>query len=423
MTSSDHFFPAVALVSQRLHHAPLEKLQEAVQNALDSLSVKSKTQRGESVAIAVGSRGIHRIDETTRLCVQYLSAIGLQPMIVPAMGSHGGATPKGQEEVLSKLGILESTIGAPIESSMATQTIGETVSGMEIPFSRAALQADHIVVINRVKPHTKFKADIESGLCKMLTVGLGKAVGAATYHRHAVGNSFDIIQEAATVILAKCPVLFGLALLEDGCGNLSHIELVHPETWIAQEKALLRQAYATASRIPFTHVDLLVVDYIGKNISGIGMDSKVTGRHRDITGDFFTAPHIKRIFARDLSPDSDGNGNGIGLADFTTDRLVAALDFQKTYANALAAISPEKAAVPVHFPSDRMVLEACAQSIGMESLRDARLVRIKNTASLGTLQISHTLEKEIQNNETLSLKTSWSSLEFDPKGNLIPLPE
>jgi len=423
MTPLDTFYPAVALVEQRLHRAPIENLQEAVATALDSLSLQARTDRGESVAVAVGSRGIHRIDETTRLCVQYLSGIGLQPVIVPGMGSHGGATPEGQMGVLSKLGITEKSVGAPIRSCMATDTIGKTASGMEIPFAREALQADHIVVINRVKPHTKFKSDIESGLCKMLTVGLGKATGAAAYHRQAVRESFDIIQEAAAAILATCPVLFGLALLEDGCGNLSRIEPVRPETWIAQEKTLLRQAYATAARIPLSPIALLIVDCIGKNISGIGMDSKVTGRHRDITGDFFTAPHVKRIFVRDLSPRSDGNGNGIGLADFTTDRLVAALDFQKTYTNALAAISPEKAAVPVHFPTDRTVLEACAQSMGMETLRDARIVRIKDTANLGTLQISRALEGEIQPNETLSLKTFWSTLEFDSQGNLLPLAE
>ena len=253
----------------------------------------------------------------------------------------------------------------------------------------------------------------------MLTIGLGKVEGASEFHRSAVKNSFSIIEEAAETVLKKCPVLFGLALSEDGKGSLSAIEAVNASSIIDREKELLKAVYAKMPGIPFDPVDILIVDYIGKNISGIGMDSNVTGRHRDITGDFFKSPHVKRIFVRDLSPDSDGNGNGIGLADITTTRLVNALDLEKTYINALTAVSPEKAAIPVHFTTDRKAIDACAQALGKVSLQNARVVRIKDTASLEHLQISKSLKNEMKANPKLNRLTQWQPFQFDKNGNLM----
>jgi hypothetical protein len=303
---------------------------------------------------------------------------------------------------------------------MAVACIDRLANGTRIFFSRQALAADHIVVINRVKPHTKFRADIESGLCKMLTIGLGKVDGATEFHRQAVRHGFGIIEDAARLVLDRCPVLFGLALLEDGCGDLSQVKALMPADIPTVEKKLLTIAAHMMGRIPFDDVDILVVDRFGKDISGIGMDSNVTGRHRDLVGDFFTAPHVKRIFVRDLSPGSDGNGNGIGLADVTTRRLVDALDMKRTYRNSVAAISPEKAAIPLTVENDREAIVICAATAGLDSPATVRLVRIRDTKHLEVMEVSEALSEEVRSNPRLKRESPWGPMAFDGDGNLLP---
>jgi hypothetical protein len=411
-------YPEVALIKQKLNRSAIPDVPHAVMESLKHLTLEDRIKPGQTVAVAVGSRGIDCIDTIVSNCVKFLVSKGLKPFIVPAMGSHGGGTPAGQLNVLAKLGITEEGMGVKIIADMDVTGVGELSSGTKIYFSRYALQANHCVVINRVKPHTKFRADIESGLCKMLAIGLGKIKGASEFHRRAVKHSFGIIEEAADFLLAKANMLFGLALLEDGYGDLAKVEAVLPEALIKHEKKLLKAARSSMGSIPFDPIDVLIIDFFGKNISGIGMDSNVTGRHRDIVGDFFTAPHAKRIFVRDLTPESDGNGTGIGLADVTTRRFVDSLDLQKTYANTLTAISPEKAAIPIYLDTDRQALDACIQTAGLESALDARMVRIKNTASLELLQVSAALGAEVDANPKLEQMTPWSPIEFDSQGNL-----
>jgi hypothetical protein len=232
-------------------------------------------------------------------------------------------------------------------------------------------------------------------------------------------HTFGILQDAARHTLKARSVLFGLAIVEDGYKHVSRIRAVRSGNWFEAERALLEDARLMMPRIPFDPVDILIVDQIGKEISGIGMDSNVTGRHRDIVGDFCTAPHVKRIFVRDLSPESDGNGNGIGLADVTTQRLVDALDFDKTYQNALTAISPEKAAVPMRFETDRECVKACLDTIGMVKPEAARITRIKNTAMLETLWVSRALEDEARSNPNIQVLRPWEPMAFDERGNLL----
>ncbi len=413
-----NIYPEVALIQQRLEASGLEDLPKAVMDSLSVIPVLNMTKPGDTVAVAVGSRGIRHIDTVLSHCLQFLKNNKLKPFIVPAMGSHGGATPDGQTSVLEKLGITESAMGVPVLPDMDVACIGELSGGLKIYFSKLALDADHIVVINRVKPHTKFKAELESGLCKMLAIGLGKAKGAAEFHQYAVRHSFQIIEPAADVILKETGFLFGLALLEDGHGELAHIEAVPPPMLVAREKELLKKAAAMMGRIPFDSLDLLIVDLFGKDISGIGMDPNITGRHRDIVGDFNKSPHAKRIFVRDLSPGSGGNGNGIGLADVTTHRLVHALDLEKTYINAITAVSPEKASIPMHFGDDRTCIDACFRTIGLDSPENVRMVRIKDTMNLEYLQVSRALEKEILSTGSLKQITPWVRLGFNAQGNL-----
>lgn len=412
-------FPEMTYVMQPLFHSNIQDLSEVISSAFEPISHLRPAQARETVAIAVGSRNIDNLDVVVRQTVRFLDEKGFKPFIVPAMGSHGGATPEGQEKILAGLGISATTMNAPIQADMATECVGELPSGLRIFLSAQALSADYIVLINRVKRHTKFRADIESGLCKMMSIGLGKQKGASEFHRFAVGHSFTVIEESARFLLSKLKILFGVALLEDGYGKLAHTEILLPQNLISREKELLKDAARMAPRIPFDNLDILIVDHIGKNISGIGMDSNVTGRHRDIVGNIYEWPHAKRIFVRDLSPASDGNANGIGLADVTTTRLVNKIDLHKTFVNAITAISPEKAAIPIHFETDRLCLEACMKTTGVNDPKSLRVVRIKNTAKLEYVQVSHPFENEFGLVPGLKQLTPWAPVEFDSSGNLM----
>jgi hypothetical protein len=408
----------MALVEQKLHLQKVEDLSATLDKALRRLGLESTVTPGQTVALAVGSRGISSIQFIVNECVRFLQRLALRPFIVPAMGSHGGKTLAGEISVLAKLGITESSIGVPIIPGRGVVEIGKLGTGLPILLDSRAAEADHIVVINRVKPHTKFHGSIESGLTKMLTIGLGKGQGAALYHRAAVQQTFGILEAAARHVMESRSILFGLALLEDGYKDIARVCAVTPQNWFEQERVLLQEARNMMARIPFDLLDVLVIDEIGKEISGIGMDSNVTGRHRDIVGDFFIAPHVKRIFVRELSPDSDGNGHGIGLADVTTQRLVDRLDLEKTYTNALTAISPEKAAIPLHFSTDRECLKACLDTIGMVEPESARIVRVKNTLTLDRFHVSRALEKEVISDSNLQFLTPWERTSFDEHGNL-----
>ncbi|MBC2717099.1 MAG: DUF2088 domain-containing protein [Desulfobacteraceae bacterium] len=411
-------FPEMAIVRQKFFKSGISHIPEDIRTSFDRIPDQFQSNNGKTVAVAVGSRNIDNLHIVVDQCLRFLEQKGFKPFIVPAMGSHGGATAIGQKAVLEKYRITEETMKVPIVADMETQCIATHPSGLNIYVSKAALSADHLVIINRIKPHTKFKADIESGLCKMMTIGLGKDQGASEFHRYAVDHTFGIIEEAAEILLKKLNVLFGVGLLEDGYGKLAHIEAIFPDQLIDREKILLENAFNMMGSIPFDFLDILIVDHFGKDISGIGMDSNITGRHRDIVGDIKIAPNVKRIFVRDLSPGSDGNANGIGLADFTTSRLVERLDIEKTYVNAITAISPEKAAIPIYFDSDRKCLDACARTTGVANYNDLRVVRIKDTASLKHLQVSRSLESEVLENPDMSLVSPWHKVTFNESGNL-----
>ena len=410
--------PRTAVIRQSLIAHPLERIESEIRFQISKALEFKNIHPGQTVALAVGSRKIHSIGRVVSLCAAVMREHGLKPFLIPAMGSHGGASSAGQIQVLDDLGISGACKDLGVQASMETSLVGSLDNGVPVFFSAEALKADHILVINRVKPHTKFKAPIQSGLCKMLCVGLGKHTGAAAIHRAGVRYGFGVIEEAAGLILDKAPLLAGLALVEDGLGQLSRVCAFSARELIAGEKALLKEAQAMMPAIPFDNLDVLIVDQIGKDISGIGMDSNVTGRHRDLAGDFFLPPRPKRIFVRDLSPGSGGNANGIGLADFTTTRLVKAMDKKKTFINSITAISPEKAAIPLHFDSDRETLEASLATTGLEDWTQARLVRIRNTASLEFMQVSFALEHEIRAQKALQQISDFTPMAFDSQGNL-----
>jgi hypothetical protein len=412
--------PKVALVEQYLDSQRIDDIPAEVSKEMAGLCLQKKIKQRDIVAITGGSRGISNIHIITKAVVDEIKKLGAQPFIFPSMGSHGGATKEGQIKVLEQYGITESGIGCPIRSTMEVLYLGDAADGYPINIDKYAMEADHIVLINRIKPHTKFKGPIESGLMKMMAIGMGKQKGAEYYHKAAVRLTFQkIIETVGLEIIRRCPILFGLGIVENGYDQTCMIKAMLPHKIPEAEKALLVIAKERMARLPFDQIDVLVIDQIGKDISGTGMDINVTGRNRDILGDFTINPRIKRIFVRDLTNESEGNALGIGFADFTTTRVAKKMDLKKTYINCLTALSPEKGAIPIYFDTDRDALEACLMTIGDIPANKVRMVHIKNTLHLSELSVSQAFEKEI--NEHLNLKRvdEWKDMTFDIDGNMI----
>ena len=420
MVKKEGNFPKMGLVRQKLYRQEINDIPSAVRKALTPLRLSEHLRPGMRVAIPAGSRGIDRIDQIIKALVDVLKELGAEPFLFPAMGSHGGATPEGQRSILEHYGITEATMGVPIHASMEVVQLGKTPSGIPVLIDKFAYKADAIVIVNRVKTHTKFDGEIESGLFKMMAIGMGKHKGASLYHRAAVDHGMEtIIVEAGQVVLRRCPVLFGLGIVENGVDRVARIEAFPPDRMLEGEKALLQLSKKIMARIPFDHLDLLIIDEIGKDISGTGMDTKVVGRHRDLIGDFWIHPHPKRIFVRDLTEATEGNATGLGLADFTTQRCVQKVDMQKTAVNCLTALSPEKAALPLTFPNDREGIKKALTTVGIKPLSQLRVVHIRNTLRLEELSVSEGLASEVSASSKITQLTPFQEMAFDKSDSLI----
>ncbi len=406
--------PNVVRVRQAFDRTRLEDPCGAVASGLKALGLPGKARPGARIAITAGSRGINNLVAMTRAAVETVKAMGAQPFIVPSMGSHGGATEEGQKNLLADLGISEASLGCPVVSSMAVEEIGRTSSGTPVYLDRHALQADGIIVINRVKPHTAFRGEIESGLCKMLAVGLGKHRGAQQMHRAGLGPT---LVEAARIILQRAPVLAGIAILENSLDETAEIHVVPPERFEETDRALLRRAWQVLPRVPFDPLDVLVVDEMGKNISGTGMDNNVIGIGPRVGGKMEMGhPAVSTIVVLGLTPESHGNANGVGLADITTRRLVDAIDYKATYTNVLTTRLWSAGRLPVIMETDREAIEV---AVGESSPDEVRLVRIKNTLHLEELEISEALVPEARQ-AGLTVLRGPHPLAFDAAGRIRP---
>jgi hypothetical protein len=413
-------YPHMIRVKQAFKTTPIKDIPGTVHSELAKLGLEETITPGSTVAITAGSRGVANIATVLSAVVEELKKIGAKPFIVPAMGSHGGATPEGQKMVLKKYGITEEAMGCPIKSSMEVVEIGSTPDGLPVFLDKHASEADHIGVVNRVKPHTDFKASIESGLMKMMTIGLGKQKGADLYHRGVVQYSYyQIVVSVGREVIKRSPVAFGLALVENQMDETALIRAVPPGEIEETDRKLLRTAKRLMPRIPFDSMDILIVDQIGKEISGAGMDPNVIGRHVVPFAKVPPRPKILRIFVRDLSPDSYGNGIGIGMADFTTRRLVDKMDRTPTYMNCITGCTPESARIPVYFDSDREVMDAALRSLGLVEPENARIVHIADTLRLEEMEISEAMEAEAEKIQNVSLIGKPHSIAFDGEGNLI----
>ena len=378
-------------------------------------------KRGDTVAVGAGSRGIANIDAIVKAVIGCLQDLGARPFVFPAMGSHGGATPEGQREVLAHYGITEATMGCEIRATMDVVQVGEAL-GMPVWLDRIASEADWVGLVNRVKPHTDFKGSIESGLFKMLTIGLGKWHGATQYHRANVNHGYEtVITAVGREMLAKARIGFGLGIVENGYDETARVEAFSAADLEAGERRLLKDAREWMARLPFSPIDVLVVEEIGKNISGAGMDTNVIGRPSNPHEPFPADPKILWIVALDLTEESGGNATGIGNAEFTTRRLRDKIDWKKTAINCLTACAPNGAKLPLVFDSDREAVESALDCIGLTPPEQARVIRVKNTLVLGEIECSEAFLPEIAQRSDLEVIGVPRPLGFDAGGQIVPL--
>jgi hypothetical protein len=404
------FFP----IRQALPGDRVDDVAESVRAELLRIGLAARLNPGATVAITAGSRGIASIPLVIRTVAAIVRELcpGAEPFIVPAMGSHGGATVEGQRHVLAEYGITEATVGAPIRATMDTVELGTLPSGAVVHFDANAARADATIVVNRVKAHTAFRGEIESGLCKMTAIGLGKQPGAEQIHAYGLR---DHIPLAASLSLERSNVVAGLALVENATHELAVIRATAPDGFLDTDRELLRTANAYLPRIPFDHLHLLVVGWLGKNVSGSGMDYNVVGMWRRIGGEH--VPDFERIVVLDLTEESDGNGLGVGIADFTTRRLYDKLDLVKMYTNGITAGALAAIKIPIVLDSDRQAMEVALHSIGHGGSA-ARVAIVRSTLDLETMWVSEALVDEVATNSRLEVLGPPAELVFERDGRL-----
>ena len=413
--------PRMYRIRQSFDTPRLGDVRAEVQKQLASLELGRRVKPGETVAITVGSRGVANVAMITREIVQHFAALGAKPFVVPAMGSHGGASAAGQRALIESFGVTEEFLGCPIKATMETVIIDKTPQGIPVHFDKNASEADHVFIANRIKPHTMFVGPIESGLHKMMLIGLGKHAGAVIYHRAIKSYTFlEIIRAVADVVVKRCRVLGGLGIVENAFEETALVEGVPVEKFYEREVELLEKARAWMPRLPLNDIDLLVVDEIGKEISGTGMDTNIVGRKfNDHAATPDDATNCRRIFIRGLTEKTHGNGTGIGLCEFTNRRTVEALDIDSTTVNCVTAGHVTAAMIPVNFVTDREVVNTALKTLGLTEPEDARVVQIRNTLLLEEMLVSESCLPQLEGNPRVSILSGPHDWEFDGASNLV----
>lgn len=412
--------PKMRLVHQSADIPPavdvLTEIDREWRRIKDQLSLPT----GASVAICVGSRGIANLQPVVEAVAAGLKRAGYRPFVTPAMGSHGGATPEGQMEVLRARGIFEDTVGVPVQATMDVIPMGEA-DGIPLFLDRLAHEADGIVLINRIKPHTNFIGPTESGLIKMMAIGLGNQVGAEHYHRLSVVRSqYEIISTAGKELIRKSPVLFGVGLFENQRHETAAIRMPLAHEIESVEADLLTKARKCLATLPLDDIDLLIIDEMGKEISGEGIDPNVVGRDVILYGAERPLPRITRIFVRDLTEASEGSAVGISQADFTTRRLVDKIDFHAMAINCLTACAPEAGKIPLAYETDQEAIKSALMTLRPSKTADLRIVQIRNTMSLMTLLVSTACLPELKGKAGVVVDADDLEMTFGDDGNLLP---
>ncbi len=420
MISHNVEYPLVFRVRQKFDASQIHDVPGEVEAQLSRLSLGNKIKPGQTVAIAAGSRGIANIHHIIKAIVDHIKRLGADPFIVPAMGSHGGGIAKEQRKIVESYGITEEFCGCPIRSTMQTVIVCEAAEGFPVHFDKYAYAADHVVVCNRIKTHTQFFGDIESGLMKILLIGLGKHSGAKIYHRAIKDYTFgQILRSVAGEVLTKCSIAAGVAIVENSYCQTARIEAVPPEQFEDREKELFIQAKQLMPRLPFKTADILLIDEIGKDISGTGFDLSVVGRkylaHKAADDEY---PKVAMIALRDLTDVSHGNAEGMGLAEFCRTRLVDKMDVDVMRINTLTSGHLLGSMVPLDYDTDSEMLQIMVSQIGLAEPPDAKLLWIRNTLALTEVECSAVYLDEARDRDDLEILTDLRPLSFDASGNL-----
>ncbi len=418
-------FPRIYLVKQNFPDRRIKDIPGEVRKQLEQAGFASKVKPGARIAIGAGSRGISNLAIILKAVVAYWKEHGCRPFVFPAMGSHGGGTAEGQAAVLAHYGVDEASMGCPIVSSLEVVSTGRTPEGIETFMDRNASESDGVMLVARLKWHTDFTGKVESGLCKMSAIGIGKLAGARQYHAFALRLGMEqVIRSVFHQVSESGKILGGLAILEDASHSTAQVAALPVEDLVEREAQLLELVKSWSARIPVDSLDVLIVDKIGKNFSGTGMDTKIVNRSvHGHSNCFPNAPFIRRVFARDLDDLSYGNAVGVGMADIISDRLLDKIDWGPTYLNALTASTTEHIRTPIHFPTDRECLEKIALTVGKLDTKEVTIGWLANTMALGLLGLSENLLAEVRRDTRLEIVSPALDLPFDSQGNLPYLTE
>ncbi|WP_339230516.1 lactate racemase domain-containing protein [Oceanobacillus sp. FSL K6-2867] len=407
--------PKLAKVKQTFDRTKEEDVVGTLQAQLEK--VKDTVKPGMEIAIAVGSRGVDRLVDLTAVTVKFLQDLGAKPFIVPSMGSHGGATAEGQKAVLEHLGVTEEAVNAEIRSSMEVVKIGELPNGLPVYIDKLASQADGIVVVNRVKPHTAFRGPVESGIMKMISIGLGKQKGAEACHQLGFKHMAEHVPAMARMTMEKMPIVFAVATVENPFDKVAKVEVLRPENIEARETELQKLSKQLLPKLFFDEIDVLIIDEIGKNISGDGMDPNITGRYP--TPYAHGGPDVSKMVVLDVTPQSEGNANGVGTADFTTERLVNKMDKHGTYANGLTSTVVGPTHISTTLPNDKMAIQSAIKTCNILDFTKVKLVRIKNTLEISEIEVSEAFLEHVKEHKNLEQISDLYKFGFDKEGNLF----
>ena len=406
--------PPMARVRQLFKRHGIDDVAQAVTDELARPEIKAKVKPGAKIAVGVGSRGVANIDIAVRALISGLKAQGADPFIFPAMGSHAGGTAEAQAGLLAGYGVTEDAMGAPIRATMDTIVVTELVEGTAIHMDRFAHEADGVVLINRVKPHTSFRGPVESGVIKMMIIGMGKINGATAIHSgHAISDFGEVLPRAAGALMEHIPFLFGIGMVEDAHDDTAIVEAMSAETLISREPQLQSRAKELIARIFIDDIDVLVIDEIGKEISGAGCDPNVTG-YRNTVG--FELPRVKKMVILDLSDATKGNATGLGAADVITHRLLSRVDFAATYANTVTSTYLEGARIPIPMKTGQDAVRLAVKTLIGVQPENARIVRIRNTLKLEEIQVSAPLLEEVRLEERMEILAEPSKVVFSDAG-------
>ncbi len=412
--------PRLAIVKQTVPSFEIDNIRNAVIGSLEKSKVNREELLGKTIGITVGSRGINAIQEIISTLVDMVKDAGGNPVLIPSMGTHGGATVEGQNSVLKSLGITEERMGAHIKLCVDTVQIGTTTGDVPVYCNLEATKVDGLIIVNRIKQHTDYTGEIESGICKMLAIGLGSYKGALTTHSHAILSGYEtIIKDVANVMVHKLPIFCAVGVLENWKGKTFNIEVFLPEEIMTKEPLLLQKAKELAIKLPFEQINVLVINEIGKNISGTGMDTKVVGRIMVKGQKEPETPRIDRVVVLNLTPESHGNAIGIGLADITTRKLFNEINLRDTALNSISSMCPEQGKLPCVVDTDKEAMEAGFLTLGAIEPQKARMVYIKNTLELETLFVSEAMLDEVKENNYLEIMCEPKEISFDEYGNLL----